>query len=105
MAFDSIAHVGPTTNLENEMANMSYCKFRNTFMDFVDCERTIRDHLLGQADEEDEIGKEELTAAIDMLMVARDLLVDMADSAEVGDVEDLSATDMEALLAPNNFNE
>lgn len=46
------------------MANMSYCRFRNTFNDLNDCVCTIHDIVWGEC--EDDVSSEEKRAAQQM---------------------------------------
>lgn len=55
------------------MANMSYCKFRNTLEDVRDCLNTLNDFL--NQEEGVEISKEETVAAQQFLSDVADFLV------------------------------
>lgn len=54
------------------MANMSYCRFRNTKSDLFDCMNHIAD----------DVSKEEHSARIKLIELCRDI-VDAADNREV----------------------
>lgn len=56
------------------MANMSYCRFRNTLHDVRDCLNTLNDYLESDCDEV-EISKEEMAAAHQFLSDVADFLV------------------------------
>ena len=68
------------------MSNMSYCRFQNTRRDFADC----RDALLSMIDGVDEVGepaqplsREELQAAHLLIADAIELVVQLAETANL----------------------
>ena len=60
------------------MANMSYCRFRNT----LDALRDCRDALSEMSDWENELGKEESAAAKRLLLMCRDLADNYTELAD-----------------------
>jgi hypothetical protein len=68
------------------MANMSYCRFQNTLIDFRDCAATI--HAMIHEDAEP-LSDYELRAAKNLVHEAFDLLLEMCDATglEIGSLE------------------
>lgn len=78
------------------MANMSYCRFRNTLTDFRDCCDTLRALMDGEEDA-DRISGEELEAAQRLLAEAIQIVTETAE--HVGKpVEELDEDDAESML-------
>lgn len=58
------------------MANMSYCRFQNTYQDFEDCKYAYLELHAG-SEEEEELSTEERVAASHMLWSIADLLLSL----------------------------
>ena len=65
------------------MANMSYCRFRNTLADFKDC-RNALEHFTYE-DVEDVTSGEELDAAEEMVRIAFGLIDELGFITEDGE--------------------
>lgn len=63
------------------MANMSYCRFRNTAMDLEDCLDTLRDG-------EEELSNSEFNACKKMLRKFIDFCIDEGIIEEDGEIDD-----------------
>lgn len=63
------------------MANMSYCRFENTYRDFYDCRSAIEDMING---EERSLSSHELQAAKSLAKEAVALLSLLADVEDLG---------------------
>jgi hypothetical protein len=60
---------------------MSYCRFRNTYGDLVDCKNTL-EALLAR-DDEGKLSREELQAAKDLVQCCYDMVMMVAETAGV----------------------
>lgn len=56
------------------MANMSYCRFRNTLSDLQDCYDALLD--------KEERGRDEEKAARDLVQLCKDIVADMGEWAD-----------------------
>jgi protease II len=65
------------------MANMSYCRFRNTFSDFLDCCANL--YSLGKNDEK------EIQARDNLIRYAADMLVELGVNIDPEEVNDAIA--------------
>ena len=67
------------------MPNMSYCRFRNTLMDFQDCASVLESGW----DEEErlDLSSDERAACVDLILAAQDLVLRFVDEAGIGDAE------------------
>ena len=59
------------------MSNMSYCRFRNTLSDLIDCEESIGELLDG-----DDANKDELKACRRLIEVCKRIASDYGDCGE-----------------------
>jgi hypothetical protein len=65
------------------MANMSYCRFRNTLADFKDCRNALEELMYEES--EDTISDEEADAAEEMVMIAFGLIDELGFITEDGE--------------------
>lgn len=65
------------------MANMSYCRFRNTLSDFNDCVNAL-EHLMYE-DSDDTISDEEVDAAQSLLQSAFNIIDELGFITEDGE--------------------
>ena len=65
------------------MANMSYCRFRNTLADFKDCKNALEELMYEES--EDVISDEEADAAEEMVRIAFGLLDELGFITEDGE--------------------
>lgn len=79
------------------MANMSYCRHRNTLADLRDCASDIEDRIAGDTD--DELSREEFEAACRLIETANDLVTLVRESIGLGDDEELSIDRIRSLMA------
>lgn len=56
------------------MSNMSYCRFRNTLADLIDCQDALNEH-----DGLDNLSEEEKRSAQRLIRVCRDIADDWGD--------------------------
>lgn len=70
------------------MSNMSYCRFRNTLTDYLDCSRAINEYV--EDAEVEPLSPDELTAAIRLIKAAIDTVNDISDMTgkDIGDISD-----------------
>lgn len=77
------------------MANMSYCRYRNTLRDLDDCAADLELRVFGGTDEDDEevtprpLSREEHKAALDLVIKALDIARLFADNWGINDLEQL----------------
>lgn len=76
------------------MANMSYCRFHNTVIDFQDC----ADELLYQAfnpEETEPLSREELESAFELLDLMANLLMELHVEIDFDQIEQAKAQILE----------
>lgn len=80
------------------MANMSYCRYRNTLRDLDDCVNDLELRVFGTPEEDEDTGetlemqplsKEEAKAAYDLVMKALDMVRLFADNMGINEIDDL----------------
>jgi len=73
------------------MANMEYCRFRNTLIDFRDCLHSMEILISGDGQPGEELSRDELQAAAQLLEEAVNFIHLFADELDIdtGDACDL----------------
>lgn len=84
------------------MANMTYCRFRNTLGDFEDCIDEIESRL--QFGDDHKLSREEMEAARALIERAARLLNIVADEQNT-DMDEVKLSDIRAFVDKLNANE
>ena len=58
------------------MANMSYCRFRNTLLELQDCYNAMVDEVNGESDQEGGLSIEESRAQIELIELCQTIIED-----------------------------
>jgi hypothetical protein len=64
------------------MANMSYCKFRNTLADLIDCQDTLNQNCFSSLIDGEKLSHDEMLAAIELLYVVQEIAIQFEDINE-----------------------
>jgi len=72
------------------MANMSYCRFRNTLLAFQDCSSVVEDLIESEGSADEALDGEELSAAKQLITAASNLLFELSLALDCEDVTDVA---------------
>jgi len=64
------------------MSNMSYCKFRNTLADLIDCQDTLNQNCFSSLIDGEKLSHAEMIAAIELLYVIQEIAIQFEDLNE-----------------------
>jgi hypothetical protein len=72
------------------MANMSYCRFHNTVIDFEDCSQELLEQMFNP-EETEPLSKEELKKAFQLLDMMAELLQELHVEIDYDQIEQVKA--------------